>query len=174
MDTCRDIEMELVAYCSDELDPLERDLVQSHLEECSSCRDELAREIRLRESLGSLPVVCIPHDLEHRIQAATHPGIPAGSAGRFRGRLLPALVMAAASLAVALLLPALRPASNPGYSEQEIASARADVLYTLALTAKVINNTQKDTVIEVFADKIPTAINESFKSIKPTTSGGNG
>ena len=86
------------------------------------------------------------------------------------------LVLAAASLAVALLVPALRPVSGPdhAWTEEEIATARQEVMFTLALTARVIDRTQKDAVVDVFADKLPRAIKESFKLVKPTISGGNG
>ena len=63
---------------------------------------------------------------------------------------------------------------EPVWSAAEMDAARQDVRYTLALTAKVINRTQKETVVEVFADRLPNAINDSFKKVKLTNTGGNG
>jgi hypothetical protein len=77
---------------------------------------------------------------------------------------------------VVLLLPNMRQAADPepAWTAAEMASARQDVRYTLALTAKVINRTQKETMVEVFADRLPNAINDSFKKVKLTNTGGNG
>ena len=75
-----------------------------------------------------------------------------------------------------ILLPTMRSAADPEpvWSAAEMDAARQDVRYTLALTAKVINRTQKETVVEVFADRLPNAINDSFKKVKLTNTGGNG
>ena len=176
MSQCTEIELELAAYCSGELDSSARDTVRLHLDECAACRAELGREMELRGALGSLPKAEVPDVLEHRIRAATVQATVPFPLRRSRGRLTAGLVLAAASLAIALLVPALRPGSGPdrAWTEEEIAAARQDVMYTLALTARVIDRTQKDAVVDVFADKLPRAINDSFKMVKPTTSGGNG
>jgi anti-sigma factor RsiW len=176
MDHCRDIELELAAYGSGELGPTEQDLVRNHLDHCPACRGELAREMNLRDTLGSLPMASAPVDLNNRINSAVFPTGKNPGALRGRVRLASAVTLVAASLAVVLLLPALRPVSNPDptWTQEEIAAARQDVVFTLALTAKVINRTQKDAVVDVFADRLPNAINESFKKAKLTTSGGNG
>ncbi len=176
MNHCRDIELELAAYSSGDLETAERDRIRNHLDVCAQCRAELARETNLRETLVSLPKVEAPDVLEQKIKAATYQPAATIPGERKRGRLTAVLVLAAASLAVALLVPALRPVSGPDqtWTEGEIAAARQEVLYTLALTAKVIDRTQRAAVIEVFADKLPHAIDKSFKAIKPTASGGNG
>jgi anti-sigma factor RsiW len=173
MDTCRDIELELVAYCSGELDLVERDLVERHLDGCASCREELARETRLRSTLGKMPAQACPEILVSRIEAAAAPLGSVAAIPRQRSRWLPTLAFAAAAgLALVLLLPASGPQQE--WTEQEIAAARKDLMYTLALTAEVFDRTQKNTMIEVFADKLPHAINKSFKKMKPTTTGGKG
>ncbi len=176
MNGCREIELELVAYCSGELDPAEKGMIRNHLDGCASCRAELDREMELRRILGSLPKENIPDVLDSRIMAAANPSVATLPAGRSRKRLTAGLALAAASLAIALLVPTLRPGSEPeqAWTQEEIATARQEVMYTLALTAKVIDRTQKDAVVNVFADKLPRAINESFKMVKPTTSGGKG
>lgn len=176
MNGCREIELELVAYCSGELDPAERDQVRRHLDDCSGCREELNREMEIRQTLGTLPLHAAPLNLEHRIrEAATQPGATRTRIGN-RGRFTAGLALAAASLAIALLVPALRPAQGPDqdWTEAEIATARQEVMFTLSLAAKVIDRTQKNAVVNVFADKLPRAIDDSFKMVKPTNSGGNG
>ncbi len=176
MSGCREIELELVAYCSGELDTAEQEMVRRHLDGCASCREELGREMELRGILGSLPVKEFPHALELRIKATAIQSVETTPAVRNRKRMTAVLALAAAGLAVALLVPALRPVSGPDqtWTEQEIAAARREVMFTLALTAKVIDRTQKDAMVDVFADKLPHAIDESFKMVKPKTSGGNG
>ncbi|MEN8007528.1 MAG: zf-HC2 domain-containing protein [Candidatus Krumholzibacteriota bacterium] len=176
MNRCPEIELELAAFCSGELDPAERKLVQDHLNRCADCRAELAREMNLRATLGSLPRATAPAGLAERILEDPAPAAEHRSSRRTGRRRLAAMGLAAAGLAAVLLLPVLHtgPAPEQTWTDQEIAAARQEVLYTLALTAKVIDRTQRDTVIEIFADKLPHAIDESFKAIKPTTSGGNG
>jgi anti-sigma factor RsiW len=176
MERCRDIEMELAAYCGRELGPAERKLVKAHMDVCAACRAELVREMSLRQTLGSLPLAEAPGTLDSRILAVVQPTDSGYGWSRPKIRLGSAAVLVAACLAVVLLLPSLRPSSapEPSWTQEEIAAARQDVMYTLALTAKVINRTQKDTVVEVFAERLPNAINESFKKVKLTNTGGNG
>lgn len=174
MNDCRDIEIELGAYAGSELDNETRVKVHSHLESCAPCREELAREEQLQRTLKSLAKVSAPTVLESRIREATRDGQPARNTVWKSRRLTAAVMLAAASLAVALLVPGLLTTPAPEWSEQEIAAGRQDVLYTLALTAKIIDHTRKDTVVDVFADKLPQAINDSFKMNKSNTSGGNG
>ncbi len=176
MNGCREIELELVAYCSGELDPAGMDTVRRHLDGCALCREELGREMEIRGILGSLPQEECPEALERLINAAAPRSVTSISSARNRRRMTAVLVLAAASLAVALLVPALDPVSGPAQSwtEEEVASARQEVMFTLALTVKVIDRTRKDTMVDVFADKLPHAIDESFKTVKPKTSGGNG
>ncbi len=176
MNGCQKIELELAAYCSGELDPAGMDMVRRHLAGCALCREELGRELEIRGILGTLPEHEFPEDLEHRIKAAALRPVASIPPARHRRRMTAVLVLAAASLAVALLVPALDPVSGPdqSWTEEEIAAARQEVMFTLALTAKVIDRTQKNTMVDVFADKLPHAIDESFKMVKPKTPGGNG
>ncbi len=173
MAPCPEIERELSAYLRGDLTPESKKLVREHLDRCPPCRAELARETNLSQSLGSLPHFKAPAELETRL-ATDISSIGTGRAGR--GRLTAAVLAAAACLAVVLLVPNLRPGSQPKptWSEQEIAAGRRDVLYSLALTARVLDRTRKETVVEVFADRLPRAINESLKTVKPNNSGGNG
>ncbi len=183
MDHCRDIELELVAFASGNLGLPERERVRNHLNGCADCRAELAREMNLRETLASLPRASAPLDLDDHIKAAIRLAGTRTPSGRNRRRLVAALAVAAACLFVAIILPGPRPASGPepagsgpqhAWTEQEIAAARQEVMFSLALTARVLDRTRKDTIVEVFANKLPRAVNESLKLVKPTTPGGNG
>ena len=176
MNHCHDIELELAAYARGELDPAQRERVASHLDGCAGCRAELAREMTLRETLGGLPTATPPADFDDRILAAI-PAAGADSHPRWmRYRLAGGLTIAAASVALALILPNLPQDSGPQptWTDLEIAAAREEVMFSLALTARVLDRTQKHTVIEVFANQLPNSVNESLKIVKPTTSGGNG
>jgi anti-sigma factor RsiW len=174
MNDCRTIELELGAYAGCELDNGTRVMVRAHLESCASCREELAREKHLHRTLRTIPTVSAPPELESRIQLAIQAGRPARKPVWKTHRLTAAVMLAAASLAVALLVPGLLTSPAPEWSEQEIAAGRQDVMYTLVLTAKILDHTRKDTLVDVFADKLPQAINDSFKMTKSNNSGGNG
>jgi anti-sigma factor RsiW len=174
MTDCRLFESDLGAYASGELEAAATDRIRAHLECCAPCRDELARENNLRQTLMGLSPVTAPKILESRVQAAIHAQRETRAQAWKPGRLTAAIILAAATLTVALLVPGLRTTPSQQWTEQEIASGRQDVMYTLALTAKIIDRTQKDAVIDVFVDKLPRAINDSFKMAKPNNSGGNG
>ena len=176
MNHCRDMELELAAYAGGELDPAQRGRIGSHLDGCAGCRAELAREMTLRETLGGLPTATPPADFDDRILAA----IPAAGADSHswwhQNRLAAALTAVAAVVAVVVILA--NPGRNSGqqqiWTDGEIAAAREEVMFSLALTARVLDRTQKEAIIEVFANQLPNSVNESLKIVKPTTSGGNG
>jgi hypothetical protein len=60
----------LAGYAAGELEPLEQAIVAEHLAECAACRDELARELRLRELMSELPAAACPDELSAAITAA--------------------------------------------------------------------------------------------------------
>ena len=174
MNDCRRIEPELDAYAAGDLSGPDHTTVRSHLEECASCREELAREKFLRGTLGGLSPVAAPAVLDARVTAAIQTEERNRATLWKPRRLSAAALVAAAALAVVLLGPGPWKSPTPEWTDQEIAAGREDVLYTLALTAKIIDNTQKDTLVDVFVDKLPQAINDSFKMTKTNNSGGNG
>lgn len=174
MNDCRRIESELGAYAGGELSGPDHATVRAHLEECASCREELAREKFLRSTLGGLPQVAAPAALGDLVAAAIQTEERNRTTMWKPRRLSAAALVAAAALAVVLLAPGPWNSPEPEWSDQEIAAGREDVLYTLALAAKIIDNTQKDTLVDVFVDKLPQAINDSFKMTKTNNSGGNG
>ena len=176
MNRCREIEIELAAFAAGETDPVERDQVRSHLDECAGCRAELAREMNLRETLARLPAASAPANLDHRIRTAIQTARADSRSRRSRHRLAAAVTVVAASLALALILPKPGQESSPQqtWTDMEIAAAREEVMFTLGLTAQVLDRTQKEAIIEVFANQLPNSVNESLKLDKPETSGGNG
>lgn len=64
-----DIRSQLAAYCGDDLDPRERRRVAAHLDECPSCREELAELETTVRLVKSLPPVEPPPGLSGRIMA---------------------------------------------------------------------------------------------------------
>lgn len=176
MNRCHDIELELAALAGGELDPAQRDQVASHLDGCAGCRAELAREMTLRETLGGLPTATPPVDFDNRIMAAIPTAGTDPHSWWNQNRLTAALTAVAAVVAVVVIL------ANPGrdsgqqqtWTDGEIAAAREEVMFSLALTARVLDRTQKYAIIEVFANQLPNSVNESLKIVKPTTPGGNG
>ena len=176
MNRCREIEIELAAYAAGEIDPADRDQVRSHLDGCAGCRAELAREITLRETLGGLPAASPPANLDNQIRAAIHSARTDSRSWWLRHRLAAAVTVAAASLALAIILPKPGQDSAPQqtWTDMEIAAAREEVMFTLGLTARILDRTQKNAIIEVFGNQLPNSVNESLKLDKPEPSGGNG
>ena len=176
MNRCREIEIELAAYAAGELGPVELGQVRDHLDGCSGCRGELARENTLRETLGGMPAASAPMNLDSRIRSAIRTSGAESHSRWYRHRLAAAITVAAASLALALILPNMDRDSTPHqtWSDMEIAAAREEVMFTLGITTQVLDRTQKNAIIEVFGNQLPNSVNESLKLIKPATSGGNG
>jgi len=176
MHRCREIEIELAAYAGGELDSAEREQVRDHLDGCVGCRAELARENTLRETLGGMPAASAPMNLDNRIRSAIRTAGAESHSRWYRHRLAAAITVAAASLALALILPNVGQDSTPHqtWTDMEIATAREEVMFTLGLTAQILDRTQANAIIEVFGNQLPNSVNESLKLIKPATSGGNG
>ncbi|MBC8426617.1 hypothetical protein H8E07_21080, partial [bacterium] len=123
------------------------------------------------------------------VSAAILAGVDASGDGNAtaRRRVVPfgwrraALGLAAAAAVLALFLVAplgdlsdeTEPAAD-AWTEQEIASARGDILATLTLTAEIINRTERKTVDEVFGRHLPGAVSSSIKTLTAYLEGGQG
>lgn len=182
MAPCHEIEILLTEFAAGELLPAEQAQVTRHLVGCRPCREEAARETQLRSMLGALPSVPCPERLTAAIRQQTVdvavpvPGPLAWLSPSVRMGLV------AAALMIAILAPGLfrpspdgqvAPATESAWSQQDIAAARKDMLYTLGLTAEVLNRSSRNSMADVFGDRIPQAINGSLK-LKPLNPGGKG
>lgn len=65
MNNCRNLKQ----YIVDELDPINRDLFDAHLKECSGCRQAVAMDRRLAENLKDMPRVNVPHGFSLNVMA---------------------------------------------------------------------------------------------------------
>ncbi len=169
---CPDIELELADFAAGDLAPAAADPVARHLAGCADCRGELERELRLRESLATLPLAAAPASLGR---------LPVPAAPRRFGLPLPgAAALVAAALLLALLgaLPRLdgvpQPDSGPVYTADQVASARRDAAWTLVLAARILERSEKNALADVFGQRLPRAVAESLRSGPSTPEGGRG
>ena len=160
MSLCDETRLQLTEYAAGDLPAAEAAAVAKHLDGCPACRRELGTEQALRATLGSLPVASCP------------PGIgdfrPTAAPVRRRSPLPWGVGFAAAAGRAAVLLGGFldrEPAAE--FSAAEIAAARHDVIYTLGLAADVIERSQRETVVDVFGDKLPRAVTGSLKMKSP-------
>ena len=183
---CRRIETQLAGYAAGDLDPREIVEVERHLVTCPDCRGELATEISLRETLATLPLVPCPARVSENIMAA----VEASDDGRDGDRRLVVFPawrraiggLAAAAAVIALLVAAPwrdRPdgtefAAADALTEQEIMNARRDIRQTLVLAIRIIEESERKTVSEVFGRRLPGAIDKSVKAITTSLEGGQG
>ena len=198
MGSCRDIGLLLTEFLDGDLPPQASQWVTAHLADCRLCAAELDREQRLRGILGQLPPVPCPARVMDRLQAAIarEPGrVPVGARPRPAARrYFPAgiAVALAATLVVMILAytPQVvpprptaageRPAADgrtfspPIWTSEQLQAARSDLQWTLALTAGVIERTQKATVSDIFGRTLPAAITGSLRSAVETAEGGRG
>ena len=171
---CPDIRLLLTEFAADELPAAEAATVAGHLAVCESCRDELTREMALREALSTLPVQSAP-----RVTLPLHTATrsPATAPSRPWKPLLTGL--AAAVLALAVLVPDA-PHDLPDrviitpYTPAQVAQARHDARVSLALAVDIINRTQRHTVVDVFGRQLPQAVSGSLSGTAASPEGGQG
>jgi len=70
---CEEIQKRLVAYADDELDPISRNHVKHHLEECPQCRAQLEETKKVLGLYGSIPELKPEPGYLERIVAAIPP-----------------------------------------------------------------------------------------------------
>lgn len=165
---CPDIELELAGFAAGELDPGPAGQVARHLAGCAGCRDELARELRLRGTLAGLPLVAAPDRLgaleatgpRRRRRPWVHPGLGG---------------LAAAAVLLALLagLPGPAPVVT-AYTPDQVAAARRDAAWTLVLAARILERSERNALFDVFGQRLPRAVAESLGGPAPTPEGGQG
>lgn len=175
---CPDVELLLAEYAARELAEAQADVVGRHLEGCPACAAELAREQTLRQTVAGLPVLPCPHRTTQVITQERENGRPP------RKGLLQSLWPAAAGLAAAaVLLLILLPdggdnmvidSDGQTWQRTELESARAELQWTLALTAGVIERTERNTMAEVFGHKLPRTLNGSLRRVLTNVQGGQG
>jgi len=172
--TCESIELLLAEYMGGELADADRERVARHLEECPACREELAREERLRQSFGAVAPAACPPGVTAAVRAAIAGPAPARLA--LRRRLHPAWAGAAAGLALAaavvvLVLVAPPRSPRPGAPATVVAidstaaaersatlerlRARRDVEWALSRTAAIVDRTEKESLAGVLRLLVP-------------------
>ena len=174
---CERASERLADYAAGTLDAARRADLERHLAGCAACRDELARERTLREVLSSMPRLRCPDRVSETILAEVRRSAPGGRILRFGGwrRAAAGAVAAAAVLALLLAGPlGERETAERAWSEEEILVARAEVRYGLALAARIIGDTEKKTMDQVFGERLPDALDETMKVLTTLLEGGQG
>jgi anti-sigma factor RsiW len=139
----------LTEYASDDLAPLERAIVDDHLDECAHCREELALARNLAASMAARSAAACPEHVSRNIMAMVD--TEASSARRARGTWWQAAVLAAAAVLLAVIIPRQLPDHDPAPTpELAVAQARQDLIWTLAFTAEVIERSEMQTIANVW------------------------
>lgn len=180
---CATCGLELASYARGDGDPGIRSVMAAHLAGCPDCRRDLARENELRTTLAGLPLVTCPAAVSGRVLAAV--ARRQTQARRRRWFAGAGATLAAATLAGALLLrpgaPAA-PVAGPGaaplaatattYTAEEIATARRELIQTVTLTARVLDQAGRRTLADVFSERLPAAVAGSLRPLDDPTRGG--
>jgi len=181
MTRCKLTTRHLTEYAAGELGPLERAIVAEHLAECAACRSELAREERLRESLGELsPAVC-PDELTDAIMSAVdaEPMAPRRRMSVAHTWASTATVAALVAAAVLLVVVLPRPTPIPTtpadtWTQTELEQARQDAQWALAFTANIIDRSEKKTIVDVMRRLQKEAYSGFRERPASTSTGGQG
>ncbi len=159
MANCLDIEILLAEYAEGSLPAPEADRVSEHLTNCAACREELAQERRLRESLSALPGACCPTGVTERVLTRTqtylsttarHGQRPQRDERNFsRYWLLGSAGLVAAAILLVLFLPT-QSTQNPGLVDRsDIPAGSATVPEEASVDAgvEIVTTTGADEVI---------------------------
>lgn len=137
---CSDVEKRLSLYASDELTPREKVQIQSHLQECPACREELSLHRKAEEALEGL--LAVPASLLDKtlLSAAPQGSQPwlARIFGDPRMRKLAAVTTAAAALAICFFALAPKPAQ--ANSPKETLAKMNTALALAALRGEIVLN----------------------------------
>lgn len=167
---------ELGAYLLGESSGEARREVEAHLAGCPACRDELERERTLRAGLAGLPTAACPDAVTARILAIvdTERAAKGLRDRRRRGVGLAGGLLAATLAAVLILRPGtvLRAPSDEHYTPEQVATARHELIQTLTLTARVLDQAGRSTLVNVFNDQLPSAVEGSLRPLDDPTRGG--
>ncbi len=167
----------LSQYATGELINPVRQQVSTHLQKCSTCRQELDTEMELLTMLGNLPLVSCPElvtdnilkviEEEERQQKTFSSHWPLAATG-----------LLAAGLALILFLPRGELMKTPNavgtsdsYSSLEIQAATNEARFALAKIATVINQKEKNVLERVFAEEIPDAVGASLLQLTKNLQG---
>lgn len=166
---CPDIEILLAEFADDELDAATAELVAGHVAGCADCRAELNRELALRCSLADLPIQAGP-------AIATPAGAPARRSRFTVRRRWWSLAggLAAAVVAAVLFLPLERVGTIAPDTGPDVAAIRRDACASLVLAARILERSERHTVVDVFGRQLPAAIRESLPAPAVTPEGGQG
>jgi len=165
MTRCNHIEGMLTEYLSGELEPLELAIVDDHLDECATCRAELALARDVAAGFAALPLVGCPDQVSRDILAEVDAELAGRPAPGRRGhvswwRTAGLAGTLAAAVLLAVVLPRRTPepaqvATDPRpdttlVTDRAVAEARQDLLWTLAYTASVIDRSEKRSIANVW------------------------
>jgi anti-sigma factor RsiW len=181
---CEQVEPWLAQYVTGDLPNTSSTQVREHLQQCSSCREELARERLLRDSLAGLPERSCPPPLRQQILAAATTSPPRNSR-RERSRLWPRLRLGqlipatAVILAAAILLINRQPdpqvrEPDPVYSAAEIQAARLQAKWSLKMALEIVNQSEREAAAAVFGKQFPQALRKSLRKAIQPSEGGQG
>jgi len=157
---CETIEMQLAEYVSDELSADERAEVESHLAICHPCREELAREVALHETMGTMVETPCPSSVSNIILTEVAIADRSSVNTSWWSRSSATLGLIAAAALLAMVLPTRTPTMNNdefasalpetnSWTQDDLNKARLDLQWTLSYTASIIDRTEKQSLVNV-------------------------
>ncbi|MEW5702355.1 MAG: zf-HC2 domain-containing protein [Candidatus Zixiibacteriota bacterium] len=142
---CAWVRDRLDPYVDCELPSAEAGAIAAHLSDCAECTAELALAQRTLDALHDLPVLSCPDAVVVEVGRRIGPE-PSFWRRLWAGRLLrPALIgaVAVALVAATAIIGRYQSAAPPRLSAEEMAVARAEVKWALAIVSDVARRTEK-------------------------------
>lgn len=176
---CQKIRPLFDRYLDGELGRKERSLVSEHLQNCSSCREALQRETDVIAMFDLLPEMECPEHVLENIRDTVRSSRKTSLLSRIVVPLVqtlrrPLVPVAAAAAIIAFLIFRSSPFETEpngrtdlaatAYSTEELQRARASAKWTLAFTAKQLNDAEAQATRAVLLDYIPRTMKKSITS----------
>jgi anti-sigma factor RsiW len=139
-------------YLDRDLPPSETEAIRSHLGDCADCASELARAQEVLGTLRALPILTCPEEVTIAVRKQIGPA-PSFWRRLWTGRLSrPALVgaVAVALLAVTAIVGRYQAVAPRRIDSEELAVARAEAKWALALVGGIARRMERTVRQEVF------------------------
>jgi len=177
-------------YLDGDLGPRALKRVETHLDDCPACREELEAERDVAAAFSALPELSCPQRVDNRIMARLEEepqkrgllermGLVLGSPG------WKTVTACAAALVVLMLFLPVAPENNQAVTDeslsgddgrithQEAYQARQKARTSLAYVAQLLQDSEEETVNEIFSKKLPQAIRSSLQRVVPVKKEGS-
>jgi membrane-associated HD superfamily phosphohydrolase len=173
--TCKEAQVLLDRFLSEDLPANELNQLQAHLDSCAQCQRVLEDEPWER-LLMNLPRQTCPNRVVHEVISSIRKDSHKRESWLIRWHWKQ-MILASAAVAVTIAILINRPGSyqqktaKREYSEEEIEQAREVMKWTMVYTAQKMKQSENKAIDQVFSDCLPQSVQKSIRKVLPILQG---